>query len=168
MLIAGSVVISGCDLFLSPRPGKLVDTWVTANNMFRIRVNKHAEEHGGFVAGAYFVFQAAPKDQENWVEIMMSRHDDPIDIPRQQVRFVSDQVGYVFMGYKIAVTTDGGITWSVWDAVKNLPDWKLTRATIRDVQIEVNGDGIMKLTSFTDREAPILHTGDDGRTWQVN
>lgn len=160
--------MSGCGVFLPPRPGKLVDTWETANDTFRIRVNKHGEEHGGFVAGAYFVFQASPKDKENWVEIMVARHDDPIDIPRQQVRFVSDRVGYVFLGYKFAVTTDGGITWSTWDAIKSLPDWKLTRAAIHDVQIEADGSGVMKLNSATDRDAPVLRTKDFGKSWEVN
>lgn len=158
---------SGCDAFLSPRPGKVIETWTTANDIFKIRVDKRPEENGGFIAGAYFVFQASPKEQNNWVEIMVSRHDDPIDIPRQQVRFVSDYVGYVFMDYKMAITTDGGLTWSVWDAIKNLPDWKVTRAVIQDVQIETSGKGIMKLASFTSHKPPGLYTEDYGKTWQI-
>lgn len=159
--------LNGCEMFLSPRPGKLLDTWTTENNTFRIRVNKHAEENGGFVAGAYFAFQAAPKAQEHWVDIMMCRHDDLVDIPRQQVRFVSDYAGYVFRDHKMATTTDGGLTWSVWDAIKDLHDWKATRAVIQDVQVEVSGRGVMKLISFTSHQPPSLYTEDYGKTWRV-
>lgn len=168
VIIIGIVTTSGCEIFRSPKIGKRIDSWVTENNTFRIRINKHSEEHGGFNSGAYFVFQSAPKDQEHWVEIMVFRHDDLVDIPRQQVRFVSDRVGYVFMGNKFAVTTDGGMTWSVWDAVKNLPDWTLTRADIKDIQIEPSGDGIMELLSFTKQKAPVLRTKDFGKSWEAN
>jgi BNR/Asp-box repeat len=162
-----TVITGGCEIFRSPKMGKCTDSWVTENNTFRIRVNKHAEEHGGFNPGAYFVFQSAPKGQENWKEVIVFRHDDPVDIPRQQVRFVSDSVGYFFMGNKFAVTTDGGMTWSVWDAMKNLPDWTRTRADIKDVQINVDGSGTMQLISPTNQEVPILYTRDYGKTWQA-
>jgi hypothetical protein len=165
--VIGVIALNSCDLFLSPRMGKVIQTWVTTNNTFKIRVNRHAEENGGFVGGAYYVFQAAKQDSDNWIEIMVVRHDDPIDIPRQQVRFVNDQIGYAFMKYKFAVTIDEGITWSVWDAVNNLQDWKLTRASISDVHIEPNGDGAMKLVSFTDRSPPNLFTKEYGKTWFV-
>jgi hypothetical protein len=68
------------------------------------------------------------------------------------------------MGNKFAVTTDGGMTWSVWDAVKNLPDC----ADIKDVQIEPSGDGIMQLLSFTKQKVPVLRSKDFGKSWGVN
>lgn len=165
--IIGVIALSSCNLLLPPRIGKVTETWVTTNNTFKIRVNRHAEENGGFVGGAYYVFQAAKQDSDNWTEIMVVRHDDPIDIPRKQLRFVNDQIGYTFMNRKFASTIDGGITWSVWDAVDNLQDWKLTRASISDVHIEPNGDGAMKLVSFTDHPPPNLFTKDYGKIWVV-
>lgn len=167
VILLGVTTLSGCDLFLSPSIGEVTDTWVTTNNNFKIRVIKHKEKNGGFVAGAYYAFHAAKKGQENWIEIMVVRHDDPIEIPRQQVRFVSGWVGYIFMNYKFAVTTDGGATWAVWDAVKNLPDWKLTRAYISDVHVEPSGSGTMKLASCTNIKAPVIYTEDFGKTWLV-
>jgi hypothetical protein len=52
---------------------------------------------------------------------MIVRQDDDPKIPVDQVRYVGD-IGYVFMGFMYAVTTDAGKTWSVWSAEKDLPD----------------------------------------------
>ena len=163
----GAVTLSGCELFRSPKIGNCTESWTTENDMFRIRVNKHAEENGGYVGGAYFIFQSAPKGQENWANIMIFRHDDPVEIPREQVRFVCERIGYVFIGNKFAVTADGGITWSIWDAIKNLPNWSHTRASIKDVQIEATGDGLMELYSFTKQKAHDLRTKDFGKSWDI-
>ena len=162
------LTVCGCsNLSSEPQVGEMVDSWVTENSAFRIRINKHTEKNGGFVAGAYFIFQSASKEKEDWKEIMTIRHDDPIAIPRQQVRFLNEQTGYVFMGLKFATTMDEGKTWFVWYTIDNLPDWRLTRAIISDVQIESNGVGSMKLRSFTNQAAPSLNTEDFGKTWRI-
>lgn len=166
IVVIGGLLLSSCNLFFPSRRGEVAESWITTNNTFKIRVDKHSEKNGGFVAGAYYVFQSAKEGQENWTEIIVSRHDDPIDIPRQQVRFVKDQVGYLFMNYKFAVTTDAGTTWFTWDAVKDLSDWKSSRATIKEVHIELNGAGVMEFNSFTNQAAPTLYTEDFGRTWR--
>src|SRR5205809_6977236 len=98
-------------LFLPPRIGPIAETWETTNGSFRIRVDRHNEENGGFVPGAYYVFRSAPVGSEAWRDIMTFRHDDPNPIPRDQVRFLNDRVGFVFMGWMYAVTSDSGATW---------------------------------------------------------
>lgn len=168
LLTTALLSVSSCGSLSSrPQIGEVVDTWVAENSAFKVRINKHAEKNGGFVAGAYFIFQSASKEKEDWKEIIISRHDDPVAIPRQQIRFVSEQAGYVFMGLKFAATTDEGKSWFVWYAVDDLPNWGLTRATISDVQIDSNGAGSMKLKSFTNQEAPMLNTEDYGKTWRI-
>lgn len=164
----GIVIISGCELLRVPNMGKRIDSWVTENNTFRIRVNKHAEDHGGFIAGAYFVFQSSPKDQENWMEIMVFRHDDPVPIPQEQIRFVDDQIGYAYIGWMYAVTTDGGKTWNVWNAMSDLPNWQCCNyKLIQEVSLNPNGTGSMILRTIPGRsgEVPLLRTKDYGRHW---
>lgn len=147
--------------------GQVTDTWETANRSFKVRVKRYAEENGGFIAGAYYIFESAPVGSDNWSEVMTFRHDDPVEIPRDQVRFVNDEVGYVFMVYKYAVTIDGGRTWFTWYAVKDLPDWRNARPVIDDVQVDPLGIGRMKLTLVASESAraTTLHTTDYGRHW---
>src|SRR4051812_39635760 len=95
-------------VWLERGPGAMTATYTAVGQGFRIRVDRHVERGPGFVAGAFFVFQSAPLDAEQWHPIMEVRHDDPVDIPTQQIRFVSSDVAYVFMCWEYAVTTDGG------------------------------------------------------------
>jgi hypothetical protein len=156
----------GCDFFARPRKSeKVIEAWETTNEKFKVRVTAYAEENGGFVPGAYYVFESSPARSNAWREIMTLRHDDPVKIPREQVRFVNDKVGYAFMVYDYAVTTDGGVSWFVWNIVKDLPNWLHNRPSINDIRIAPDGSGTMTLTSFTNQEAPSLKTDDYGRHW---
>lgn len=111
------------------------------------------------------MFQAAPEGSKDWREIMSLRQDDPVPIPRNQIRFVNDQIGYIFMVYNYAITTDGGATWFVWNIVEDLPGWHQNRVAIEEVQIAPDGKGVMMLTSFSKQKAPNLYTEDYGRNW---
>jgi hypothetical protein len=145
------------------------ELWIAGGKAFRIRVTAYAETGASFVAGAYYVFECAKDSERVWHPIMTFRHDDPIPIPREQMRFVNDQVGYVFMGWMYAVTTDAGSTWSVWSADKNLPNWQCCNyGLIRDVKLGDNGDGVMQLNPIKGRqgEVPELHTMDYGKHWE--
>ncbi len=157
-------------LFLPPRMGAIAETWQTANDTLQIRVDRHYEENGGFVAGAYYVFRSAPVGSNNWRDIMTFRHDDPIPIPRDNIRFVNGRVASVFMGWMYAVTTDGGATWSVWDAGNDLPSWQCCNyGLIADVNLNPDGTGTMTLSPIQGRrgEVPQLRTRDFGRHWSV-
>jgi hypothetical protein len=148
--------------------GRVLETWETGNNAFKVRITAYAEKNGGFVAGAYYVFQSAQSGANAWHEIMTFRHDDPVRIPREQVRFVQDKIGYAFMGWMYAVTTDEGRTWIVWDATKDLPNWTYRNyGLIRDMSIRLDGSGTMTLDPIPARqgEAPMLCTKDYGRHW---
>lgn len=164
-------LISGCDFLSPPRPGKeAIETWETKNPTFRIRVTAYPEENGGFVPGAYYVFQSSPARSNDWKEIMTFRRDDAVKIPREQIVFVNDNIGYIFMGWMYAITTDAGTTWSVWDAKKDLPDWECCNyVLIQKVDLAPNGVGTMTLTPITQRrgEVPKLFTKDYGRHWSA-
>jgi hypothetical protein len=102
---------------------------------------------------------------------MVFRHDDDPPIPRDNVRFVSDQIGYIFMGSMYAVTTDAGRIWSVWDATKDAPDGSgYQYGFIKDVQLSPDGNGFMTTQGSDDRSRKDiidiqLSTKDFGRHW---
>src|SRR2546421_5602863 len=151
-----------CGFLRRPRQSEKINEQAEFNNnIFRIRVTAYAEENAGFVGGAYYVFESAPAGSNDWGKIVTVRHDDPIPIPRQQIRFVSDKVAYVFMIWTYAVTTDGGSTWKVWDAFKDLPQLQ-DHPAIDEVQIKLDGTGRMTFKSST-VTAPELHTDDYGK-----
>jgi hypothetical protein len=152
------------------RGKKIIEAWETTNNTFKVGVTVYAEENGGFVPGAYYVFRSAPLSSAGWQEIFTFRHDDPVPIPQQQVHFVNDKIGYVFMGWMYAMTTDGGSNWSVWSAEKDLPNWQCCNyRLIQDVRVAPDGVGTMKLNPIPERsgEVPELRTKDYGRHWSL-
>ena len=156
----------GCELLSKPHQGKKInERWETSNKAIKIRITSYAEENGGFVPGAYYVFEAARLDSAKWQEVLTFRHDDPVPIPKEQVRFVNDEIAYFFMVYEYAITTDGGRTWLVRDIVTDLPNWQQNRPSIKDIRIASDGSGTMELTSSTNREERPLRTEDYGRHW---
>lgn len=158
-------VCTDCDVFKRPRQSEKINEQAEfSNDVFKIRVTAYAEQNAGFVGGAYYVFDSAPIGSNNWQRIVTVRHDDPIPIPHQQIRFVSDKVGYVFMIWTYAVTTDAGATWKVWDAFKDLPQLQ-DHPPIEGVRIESDGTG--KMTFRDSKAAPDLHTKDYGNHWSV-
>jgi hypothetical protein len=165
-------LLCGCDLLSKPRRGeKINERWETSNEIFKLRVTSYAEENGGFVGGAYYVFESASVGSDEWRKIMTFRHDDPIPIPRDQVRFLRDKTAYVFMGWMYAVTIDGGSSWFVWDARKDLPNWQCCNyRLIKSVWIAADGAGTMTLNPIPQRpgEVPEVHTEDYGRHWAAH
>jgi hypothetical protein len=166
-LAALLIVACNCSVFSGPRMGDITESFETSNHTFRLRVDRHAEV-GGFLNGAYYVFRSAPVGSDSWHDIMTFRHDDPNPIPRDQVRFVNERVGFVFMGWMYAVSTDGGVTWSVWDAHRDLKSQCCNYGLVQDVHLEPEGTGTMTLHVIPDRgEVPKLRTNDYGRHWSV-
>lgn len=95
-------------------------------------------------------------------------------IPRRQIRFVSDQIGYIFRDSYYMMTTDGGLTWLVWDANRELPVKEFMQQynlwpAIEDIELQPNGTGKMRLYQYlTAREkGPLLLTADYGRHWKI-
>jgi len=156
-------------LVFGPYMGRVIESWEKSNQTFKVRVDSHAEENT-FVGGAYYVFRSAPSGSDTWREIMTFRHDDPNPIPRDQAQFVNDSVGYVFMGWMYAVTTDGGASWSIWNAEKDLPKWLCCNyGLIASVNLQSDGTGTMILAPIPKRqgEVPQLHTKDFGKHWNL-
>lgn len=170
-VIIGLVVVRNWGLIsmlvIGPYMGPVTESWQTSGQTFQLRVDVHSEQNT-FVPGAYYVFRSAPKGSDTWRDVMTFRHDDPVPIPRDNVGFVDDRTAFVFMGWMYAVTTDGGATWSVWDAGHDLPNWQCCNyQLITEVRLDANGIGTMTLNPIRDRrgEVPQLRTKDFGRHW---
>ena len=164
------LLISGLCCFSCGRPskGQVLEQWETGNGAFKLRAEAFAEKNGGFVPGAYYVFSSAPNGAGTWRTVMTFRHDDTVPIPRQQLRIMSKNFAYIFMGWMYAVTTDGGMTWTVWDARKDLPNWQCCNyGVIQDVNVRPDGTGEMILSPIPGRrgEVPSVCTADFGRNW---
>jgi hypothetical protein len=98
------------------------------------------------------------------------RQDEGIPPPINQVRFITDEVAYVYMGWMYSVTTDAGKTWRLWDAEKDLPGWKCCDpGLIRDVAISAQGTGTLTLRPDSGQPEKLLflRTNDFGRHWAV-
>jgi hypothetical protein len=136
--------------------------YVTSNDHFRIRVQMFPEEGVGFVLGAYYKFQSASMEADDWVDIMTSRQDDPDPIHCENIRFVGDNEAYLYTGVEVAVTVDAGQTWHRWDVTKEFA----TRAGILDVEIDYTGRGKMILKVIGGDNAQ-LFTDDFGIHWST-
>ena len=168
ILLLSLLLLPSCVGNSRPSIGALIDNWETANGVFKIRVSEYGEK-GAYLAGAYYVFESATLDSDNWKPIMTFRNDDQIGIPKDKVRFVDPQIAYAYLGWMAAFTKDGGISWTVWDVTKDLPDWECcNHGWIEELNIAGGGQGIMKLRPFPQApgEIPELRTMDYGAHWR--
>jgi photosystem II stability/assembly factor-like uncharacterized protein len=166
LLSLGLLALVGCCIFFALRAGTHPrkyprHVYITSNDNFRIRVQMFPEEGVGFVLGAYYVFQSADMDSDNWADIVTYKQDDPDPIPCDRIRFLGDKTAYVFMEQMFAVTSNNGRAWKVWDIAKD-PVWH--RAGIEDIQLSESGIGTMTLRIIGDNRA-VLRTNDYGHHW---
>jgi len=155
--------------------GDVVESWETTNGYFKVRVVAYKEYlYLQGLPGTIYVFSSSLVKEDSWTEAMASRYDDMILIPGNNIRFVSNQIGYIFTERMYAVTTDAGKTWSVWDATKNIPDWSGYKyGGIMDVQLSSDGNGLMIMRPRDDPSRKDIidiqfRTNDFGRHWDRN
>ena len=167
-----SIILIACAVvFLRYQSPCLEKTNLTYQNGWQDAFDIKAErklEKCSFVPGAYFVFSSRQGSSENWREIMTFRHDDPTNITDKNIQIVNNKIAFVFTGWKAAVTSDAGKTWNLWDAEKDIPNWKgVNYGLIEEIRMSENGEGIMTLNPIPDRNEPKqLFTSDFGRTWK--
>lgn len=144
--------------------GWVREQWETSNGTFKVRVQNY--ESFPFFKSSYYVFQSSPAGSDSWREIVAYSYDGfeiTIPMPREQVRFVNNAVGYFFMEWVgIAVTTDGGRTWAIWQP-------KQRELGVENVIINPDGTGVATFWSYDRQlESRIYHTArtnDYGRHW---
>lgn len=157
-------------LSAEPQSGKPFEVFEKQNGHLAIRVKASIEKENWAGAGADYIFESTATGSGDWKIIMVFHHDDPVKIPTEQIRFLSDdKTAFVFMGWVFAITTDGGNLWSVWDARKDLPGWQCCNyGLIRDVEIRFDGSGTMLCNPIPGRSGEVskLQTMDFGRSWR--
>jgi hypothetical protein len=89
--LALGVVLWGIYNFSSDR-GAVIERREVFNARFKLRVTAYREK-AIMTPGAFYVFQSGLKDDE-WREILTVLTDEPIPIPRENIRFVDDQIAY--------------------------------------------------------------------------
>jgi hypothetical protein len=170
MLIVG-LLFCGVYYFNSSAQGRAYYDFEVANAKFKIRVTAYREKVTFALPGAYYVFESAEADSTSWHKIMTLRIDEPYRLPRDQVRFVNENSAYIFISTYYMVTTDGGHTWSIWNAEKDLPDRRKHNlsSAIREVDMKSDGTGRMMLYPLPGSRGgtPELHTTDYGQHWSV-
>lgn len=137
---------------------------------FTVRISEFLEEDNWPVSGAYYRFESMPRGGKDWVLAVQVRTDDDVPLPVKNVHFVSTDAGFLFMGWKYAVTTDGGQHWAVWNAERDLPDWQCCNyGLIGNVEMMSSGVGKMTLRPIQGRRGEVdqLFTSDYGRHWTV-
>lgn len=164
VVLIASLSLIGCrPEYNKENPLAVVDK---ENGNFRLKVTAYPEQRdfAQVAAGAYYVFEVKTKDDHGWKEIMVFRHDDPIPINEDGIKFVTENVAYVFMGWKYAVTTDGGKSWKVWDSSRN----PITKGhVIQNVELQENGEGVMQMEEIVGEQLLILYTRDYGISWST-
>jgi len=145
---------------------KALDRWETKGPSFALRVTEF--EDSRFPLSKFkYVFEAKPDGSDEWREIMTANTDDDTPIPREQVRFISNQVTYVFMTDQYAVTTDEGRSWSIWKANDHISNVQYPgQFVIKEVLLNADGNGTLTVTSRSaDEQTRQFQTGDFGRSW---
>lgn len=169
-LCALAIIVSSCAFGLGDGRGETIEAWETFNGKFKIRVTEYKEKRPVYLTHFFYVFESSTAGSSEWHEIMSVKNDDDAPLPREQIRFLNDQVGYMFMNEKYAVTTDSSRDWKVWEATpKNLSKLQHDRAHIKNVQLELNGSGSMTLDTLVDGQVSTLtvYTQDYGQHWSA-
>lgn len=166
------IVFLGCLIFSSCGKDydteKVIESWDTGNQRLKVRVTSYLQKGIFPITGnTYHVFESSKNGK--WVEIMTVRRDDPgIPIDKNGVKFVNEDICYVYSGSGFAVTTDVGNTWNLWDGREHdYLDKGINYGAIKQVEIRSDGNGEMIVWVYPPSKGhcQTLLTKDYGRTW---
>lgn len=168
MTFLGICVIALLALGCGSQERPILDRWQTGNAVFEIRVTEYEEKHL-VLSKFHYVFEVKRRGTNDWHEIMTARNDDDIPIPREQVRFLSDRVAYVFMTTKYSITTNGGDLWAVWEADETTANLQYPgQAFIKDVNMKPDGTGTLLLALLSgEKQVKQFRTEDFGHLWKL-
>jgi len=166
-------VIAACVFYPScaePRRGGVIESWETANNTFRVRVTVYGEGNSQQVYqnGAHYTFASAPAGSDHWVEFFVPYLTRREPIARDHIRFVNDNVGYVFWKQWYLVTTNSGRTWTSWNSPKYLSNpADVQCCEIENVNISADGKGLMEVHAPNGQGKTMIElvTQDYGQHW---
>jgi len=160
-----AILVLGC----MSQEKSILDRWQTGNAVFEIRITEY-EEKRLVLSKFRYVFEANRSGSNDWREIMTAITNDDIPIPREQVRFLDDRTAYMFMTDKYAITTNGGDSWSVWEAKKATDSLQYPgQPFIKDVNLKPDGSGTLILVLYSaEKQVKHLQTEDFGHSWKFS
>lgn len=151
-------------------PGDIVDSWEARSPVTTVRVRKYDEKYfifGSARTSAYFSFDVHDTQSQEWRPVFTWMVDGDPPIQREHVKFVTDSIVYAFGNAKYVVTSDGGKTWSEWDAKRAMPNPEAYK--INKVFVSEAGTGNMVVTRRTSESDGLaeLGTTDFGVHWTL-
>jgi len=155
------LLLFGIHQAVKPKKGALFESYIFEGSRLKIKVeSRHENGLLVWLPGAYYDYEAKRNDSDSWQPIFTFYFDNPMKIPKEQIKEINEKVSYVFIGWMYSVTTDGGKTWSTWDA-----DKKQQCGFIQSVELGPEGQGTMNLYDRTGATCQ-LYTTDFGKTWR--
>ena len=123
----------------------------------------------GVIPGTHLFLLATRDGGESWRQVMHWRHDDPIDSTCDDIRSLGEDHIWAWIGWKAAVTVDGGKRWRVWSPNDTWPDWACCNYRLIDeITFEDAANGRMTLNPIPGRDpSSELVTTDGGHTWHT-
>lgn len=122
-------------------------------------------------SGRYHTFTVPRKigDYETTSIVFNILLKEAVPLTTNRVKIFNDQIAYVYLGWIYSVTLDGGRSWHLWDAERNLPEWNCCDADlIKDISISEQGDGVMIILPDSRKPESLLYlrTRDFGQHWK--
>src|SRR5262249_39592057 len=117
--------------------------------------------------GVYESLEWRNPDPGYWESIMSARASKDTGNHNNRINTPGGYVIYGFLGPLFAMTNNKGVTWSVWDAERDIPcttGW--AEAEIKDVNIGNDGNGTMRVEFTSIKRALELVTNDYGKHWR--
>lgn len=164
------ILLVACALVLACEPSlQREDAFATEqkeNSTFGVKITGFRERRtfGQILGGAYYVFEAKNKSERDWKKLMVYKYDDPIPIDKNSIVFVNETVGYVLMINRLAVTTNGGRDWSLWEVSKIEPLKDDLSCRIQKVGVLEDGTGTIDIKC--NKSSIVLSTKDFGVSWK--
>ncbi|MGA2915378.1 MAG: hypothetical protein ABSE89_05070 [Sedimentisphaerales bacterium] len=123
----------------------------------------------GFLGNTQLFYLATYDAGNHWNQIMHFRTHDPINPNFDNLRYLDPNNYWVWMGWQLAVTHNGGKTWFVWNPRETWKSWRCCNyRLIREVSFESAQNGMMFLDPIGAVEKSHLYTNDGGKTWKEN
>lgn len=90
-------------------------------------------------------------------------------VKSEYIKVLDDNIAYVYLGWMYSVTVDGGRTWNLWNAERDLPEWTCCNpGLIKEINLSIQGDGTMTLQPDPNNSGLniLLRTVDFGKHWK--
>jgi len=135
-LSAVLVCASGC-----PGVSEVNETYEIDVGTWDIKIERRFEER--IMGETLFTLKSRPSATAKWLEVATFHADDPINIPRNNLKILGPSTAFFYLNRKFSVTTDAGRTWSIWNTYEDIRPACPYAAWIEMVHLSPDGTGNM-------------------------